>query len=699
MSAFLEQSIEYLKGVGPRKAELFKKEVGVKTYMDLLEYFPFRFEDRRKLYRIQEVKDIATTVQVVGQIVSITEEGEGRKKRLRALLKDDTGDLELVWFSGRDWVRKNIKLQSTYLIQGKPQSFRGQISIAHPEFVLYDKDQLKRELSIRPIYHLTDALKRAGVSNKLIFQLTKQIVFHRDFTAPEWLPQHILEEENLVNLRNALAWIHHPSSTEQINQALKRLKFNELFLLQFKINHYKATRAARLSSYSFEHIGTHFNHFYKDELSFNLTNAQKRVIKEIRRDVQSGAQMNRLVQGDVGSGKTIVAWFAMLIALDNQTQTAFMAPTEILARQHFETLSEYAQNIGVEIAILTGSTKKKEREAILESLQNGSLDILIGTHALIEDPVQFNKLGLAIIDEQHRFGVAQRAKIWTKYNPAPHVLVMTATPIPRTLAMTLYGDLDVSVIDEMPPGRKPTRTIHKYNSKLSEVLLFAEKQIEQGKQVYIVYPLINESEKLDYQDLMSAYDDIARYFPLPKYHIGLVHGQLSAKEKDDEMLRFKKGDTQILMATTVIEVGVNVPNANVMIIVNAERFGLSQLHQLRGRVGRSSTQAYCILLTGDKLSQTGKKRMEAMVSTTNGFELAELDLKLRGPGEIDGTRQSGLVDLKLSSITQDEPLLILVQKCIGRLLSLDMDLEQAQHRALKNHLKAKGLGAQWRRIS
>lgn len=699
MSAFLEQSIEYLKGVGPRKAELFKKEVGVKTYMDLLEYFPFRFEDRRKLYRINEVKDTATTVQVVGQIVSITEEGEGRKKRLRALLKDDTGDLELVWFSGRDWVRKNIKLQNTYLIQGKPQSFRGQISIAHPEFVLYEKDQLKRELSIRPIYHLTDALKRTGVSNKLIFQLTKQIVFHRDFAVPEWLPQHILEEENLVNLRNALAWIHHPSSIEQINQALKRLKFNELFLLQFKINHYKATRAARLSSYSFEHIGAHFNHFYKDELSFNLTNAQKRVIKEIRRDVQSGAQMNRLVQGDVGSGKTIVAWFAMLIALDNQTQTAFMAPTEILARQHFETLSEYAQNIGVEIAILTGSTKKKEREAILESLQNGSLDILIGTHALIEDPVRFNKLGLAIIDEQHRFGVAQRAKIWTKYNPAPHVLVMTATPIPRTLAMTLYGDLDVSVIDEMPPGRKPTRTIHKYNSKLSEVLLFAEKQIEQGKQVYIVYPLINESEKLDYQDLMSAYDDIARYFPLPKYHIGLVHGQLNAKEKDDEMLRFKKGDTQILMATTVIEVGVNVPNANVMIIVNAERFGLSQLHQLRGRVGRSSTQAYCILLTGDKLSQTGKKRMEAMVSTTNGFELAELDLKLRGPGEIDGTRQSGLVDLKLSSITQDEPLLIQVQKCIERLLSLDMDLEQAQHRALKNHLKAKGLGAQWRRIS
>ena len=699
MNNFLDTSIAFLKGVGPNRAELLRKEIGVSTYRDMVQYYPFRFEDRRKIFTIQEVSTVESSVQLIGVILRFGIEGQGKGKRLKALFQDKTGTMELVWFRGIDWVKKSLEVNVPYLVQGKPVEYRGFYSITHPEFSIYDEAAVAKQMRIKPIYPLTEMLKKRGVDNKYLAKLSLQIVSHNDFLPEEYMPNYLLQKYALENMQRAQTWIHAPENNEHITAALKRLKFNELFNLQFKILKHKESRQEKFKGYAFESIGEFFNTFYKDHLGFDLTNAQKRVLKEIRKDVQTGAQMNRLIQGDVGSGKTIVAWFAILMAIDNNTQASLMAPTEILAQQHYSSFKEYGDKLGLKVALLTGSTKKKDRLWILEDLASGELDVVVGTHALIEDPVVFNQLGMVIIDEQHRFGVAQRAKLWTKYNPAPHVLVMTATPIPRTLAMTVYGDLEVSVIDEMPPGRKPVQTIHKYQSKLPEVLLFSKSQIEKGKQVYIVYPLINESEKLDYQDLMSAYDDVIAFFPLPEYHISLVHGQLKPQEKDAEMQRFKEGKTQIMMATTVIEVGVNVPNASVMIIQNAERFGLSQLHQLRGRVGRSSSQAYCILLSSAKLTKTGKKRIEAMVSTTDGFELAELDMKLRGPGEMDGTRQSGLLDLNLSSITKDEGLLNLARSAIKELLQSDPDLKESRHTALRNFLKTFKKGELWRRIS
>ena len=542
-------------------------------------------------------------------------------------------------------------------------------------------------------------LKKRGLDNKILSQVTYSIVNDSRFSVQEFLPASILKENGLINLSNAYKHIHSPKSGDDIDHAIHRIKFNELFNLQYKILSRKTEVKMKVKGVVLAQIGTYFNSFYTNHLAFDLTNAQKRVLKEIRGDVKRGIQMNRLVQGDVGSGKTIVAWFAMLMAIDNGFQACLMAPTEILAQQHYESLLEYGEMLNLNITLLTGSTKSKAKKEVLEQLSSGKLNAIIGTHALIEDPVKFQNLGMCIIDEQHRFGVAQRAKLWTQYNPAPHVLVMTATPIPRTLAMTVYGDLDVSAIDEMPPGRLPVRTVHKYKSQFTEVALFAEQQVKAGKQVYIVYPLIHESDKLDYQDLMSAYDNIIRYFPLPEYQISLVHGKLKAADKEAEMKRFKEGKTQIMMATTVIEVGVNVPNANVMIIENSERFGLSQLHQLRGRVGRSAAQAYCIMLSGSKLSNTAKQRIRAMESTTDGFEIAALDMKLRGPGEIDGTKQSGIMDLNLSDIVKDEELLYITRKVVSDLLENDPNLELSGHRGLKEHFQKIMRGKVWRRIS
>lgn len=699
MNDFLNTSIEFVKGVGPKRAELLQQELGIFTFWDMINHFPFRHEDRREVNSISQVSKGETTIQIKGFIASISVEGEGRGKRLKALLEDHTGAVELVWFKGIDWVRKQLNTQQEFLIHGKPQEFKGFYSMIHPEFTVYDEMTIMKQMRIKPIYPLTEVLKKRSIDNKVLSAITYAIVNDARFSLEEYLPAYILQENKLVNLSRAYKEIHSPTDSIGIEESMHRLKFNELFDLQYKILQRKTVVKAKVKGYVFSSIGDYFNTFYQEHLSFDLTAAQKKVLREIRLDVKTGAQMNRLIQGDVGSGKTIVAWFAMLMATDNAKQACLMAPTEILAQQHFESLSAYSSALNLSVALLTGSTKAKEKREIIERIKSGELNMVVGTHALIESPIQFKELGMCIIDEQHRFGVAQRAKLWTTYSTPPHVLVMTATPIPRTLAMTVYGDLDESTIDEMPPGRLPTRTVHKYKSQFTEVALFAEQQINAGKQIYIVYPLIHESETLDYQDLMSAYEDVVRYFPLPKYQISLVHGQLKPKEKEAEMKRFKEGLTQIMMATTVIEVGVNVPNANVMIIENAERFGLSQLHQLRGRVGRSSTQAYCILLSGTKLSSTARQRIKAMESTTDGFAIAALDMKLRGPGEIDGTKQSGLLDLKLSDIVQDENLLVLTRSIVSKLLVKDPLLNESQHSALKEHFKKKLKGKVWRRIS
>lgn len=699
MNDFLNTSIEFIKGVGPKRAELLQTELGIFTLWDMVNHFPFRHEDRTTILPISSVQNTEHSIQLRGRIERITKEGEGRGKRLKAYLNDGTGKLELVWFKGIDWMEKKLNTTNQFLVHGKPQAFKGSFNIVHPEVVVWDDASNHTQMRIKPIYSLTEMLKKRGLDNKILSQVTYSIVNDSRFTVQEFLPATVIKENGLINLISAYKHIHSPKNGADIDHAIHRLKFNELFNLQYKILSRKTEVKMKVKGVVLAQIGTYFNSFYNDHLSFDLTNAQKRVLKEIRGDVKNGEQMNRLVQGDVGSGKTIVAWFAMLMAIDNGFQACLMAPTEILAQQHYESLLAYAEMLNLNIALLTGSTKSKSRKVVLEQLKSGELHAIIGTHALIEDPVKFHNLGMCIIDEQHRFGVAQRAKLWTQYNPAPHVLVMTATPIPRTLAMTVYGDLDVSAIDEMPPGRLPVRTVHKYKSQFTEVALFAEQQVKAGKQVYIVYPLIHESDKLDYQDLMSAYDNIIRYFPLPEYQISLVHGKLRAADKEAEMKRFKEGKTQIMMATTVIEVGVNVPNANVMIIENSERFGLSQLHQLRGRVGRSNAQAYCILLSGNKLSNTAKQRIRAMESTTDGFEIAALDMKLRGPGEIDGTKQSGIMDLNLSDIVKDEELLYITRKVVSDLLENDPNLELSQHRSLKEHFQKILRGKVWRRIS
>lgn len=653
----LQTPIDYLKGVGPNRADLLRKELGIHTYQDLINLFPNRYIDKTRYYKINELQRSSADVQLTGRIVHIKTVDQKRGKRLVATFKDDTGQMELVWFRGHKWIKESIQLNTPYVIFGRTNWYNGVFNMPHPEMELLEEHEKNLRTAMQPVYPSTEKLNNKGITNRVVNKLMQQLFLETRGRFMETLSERILSDLHLISKSEALFNIHFPKNQELLAKALFRLKFEELFYIQLQLVNKNLIRKKKIKGLVFDQVGAVFNDFFKNHLPFGLTNAQKRVIKEIRNDLGSGAQMNRLLQGDVGSGKTIVALLAMLLAIDNDCQACLIAPTEILAQQHYNGLKELVQDLNINIELLTGSTKKSDRKPIHESLANGELHILIGTHAVLEDKVQFKNLGLVIIDEQHRFGVAQRAKMWHKNSVPPHVLVMTATPIPRTLAMSLYGDLDVSVIDELPPGRKPVKTVHRYDSNRLKVFKFLKDEIEKGRQVYIVYPLIQESEKLDYKDLQDGYESIVREFPLPKYQVSIVHGQMKPADKDYEMARFVKGETQIMVATTVIEVGVNVPNASVMIIESAERFGLSQLHQLRGRVGRGAEQSFCILMTSHKLSNDSKTRLETMVHTNDGFEIAEVDLKLRGPGDIMGTQQSGVLNLKIADIVKDNDIL------------------------------------------
>jgi len=680
----LQTPIEYLKGVGPQRGELLRKELGIHRYEDLLNFYPNRYIDRTRYYQINELNNNPAEVQIIGKVVHLktVEFGKG-KKRLVAVFTDKTGQMELNWFQGHKWIRDSLKLNTPYVIFGKVTNFNGQYSMAHPEMELYQEHQQSLRSSMQPVYPSTETLTNRGVSNRVINKMMQQVFLETQGLFTETLPPNLLEELKMIPKSAALFNIHFPKSPELLAKAQFRLKFEELFFIQLQLITKNLVRKHKIKGHPFTVVGEHFNNFYKNHLPFELTNAQKKVLKEIRNDMGTNAQMNRLLQGDVGSGKTIVALMAMLIALDNGFQSCLMAPTEILATQHFNGLTELAKDLNINIKLLTGSTKTAERKIIHEELENGNLHIIIGTHALLEDKVQFQNLGLAIIDEQHRFGVEQRSKLWQKNEIPPHILVMTATPIPRTLAMSLYGDLDISVIDELPPGRKPIQTVHRYDSNRLKVWKFIKDEIAKGRQIYIVYPLIQESETMDYKDLMDGYESISRDFPLPYYSISMVHGQMKPADKDAEMKRFAEGKTNIMIATTVIEVGVNVPNASVMIIESAERFGLSQLHQLRGRVGRGAEQSYCILMTSFKLSNDSKIRLETMCKTNDGFEIAEVDLKLRGPGDIMGKQQSGVLNLQIADLVKDKEILLLARHEAMKLLKKDPSMTLPEHQTLR----------------
>ena len=680
----LETPIEYLKGVGPQRGDLLRKELGIHKYADLLNLFPNRYIDRTRYYKINELQNSNSEVQIVGKIINIktVEQGKGRS-RLVATFVDDTGQMELVWFQGQKWIRESIKINIPYVIFGKVTQFGATYNMAHPEMELLEEHKASLRSAMQPVYPSTEKLGNKGISNKVINKMMQQLFVETQALFSENLPNYLLDELKLIPKNAALFNIHFPKSQDLLAKAQFRLKFEELFFIQLQLITKNLIRKHKIKGMPFERVGENFTDFYNNHLPFDLTNAQKRVLKEIRNDLGSNAQMNRLLQGDVGSGKTIVALMCMLLAKDNGFQSCLMAPTEILANQHFNGISELAKELNITIKILTGSTKTAERKIIHEALENGTLDILIGTHALLEDKVQFHNLGLAIIDEQHRFGVEQRSKLWKKNDVPPHVLVMTATPIPRTLAMSLYGDLDISVIDELPPGRKPIQTVHRYDSNRLKVWKFLKDEIAKGRQVYIVYPLIQESEKMDYKDLMDGYESISRDFPLPQYSISIVHGKMKPADKDEEMRRFSEGKTNIMVATTVIEVGVNVPNASVMVIESAERFGLSQLHQLRGRVGRGAEQSYCILMTSYKLSNDSKIRMETMVRTNDGFEISEVDLKLRGPGDIMGKQQSGVLNLQIADLVKDKEILQLARHHAIKLLKDDAPMEKPEHAKLR----------------
>ncbi|MEY4038626.1 MAG: ATP-dependent helicase RecG [Bacteroidota bacterium] len=681
----LQTPIEYLKGVGPNRGELLRKELGIFKYGDLVNFFPNRYIDRTRYYKINELQNTVSEVQIIGKIIHIkTVEFGKNKKRLVATFVDDTGQMELVWFQGHKWIRESLKLNEVIVIFGKCTSFNGTFNMAHPEMELLSEHQKSLRSAMQAIYPSTETLANRGVSNRVIIKMMQQLFIETQNLFSETLPDYLLDELKLIPKKAALFNIHFPKSTEALAKAQFRLKFEELFFIQLQLITKNLIQKHKIKGHPFTNVGHHFNDFYKNHLPFELTNAQKRVIKEIRTDMGSNAQMNRLLQGDVGSGKTIVAFMSMLLAIDNGYQACLMAPTEILANQHFLGLSELAKTANINIQLLTGSTKTAERKKIHEALEDGSLHILIGTHALLEDKVQFKNLGLAVIDEQHRFGVEQRSKLWKKNEIPPHVLVMTATPIPRTLAMSLYGDLDISVIDELPPGRKPIQTVHRFDSNRLKVWKFLKDEIALGRQIYIVYPLIQESEKMDFKDLMDGYESISRDFPLPQYSISILHGKMKPADKDAEMKRFVEGKTNIMVATTVIEVGVNVPNASVMIIESAERFGLSQLHQLRGRVGRGAEQSYCILMTSHKLSSDSKTRMETMVSTNDGFEIAEVDLKLRGPGDLMGTQQSGVLNLQIADIVKDRDILMLARNYAIKLLRDDASMQKPEHATMRS---------------
>jgi ATP-dependent DNA helicase RecG len=682
---FLKTPIEFLKGVGPQRADLLRQELGIHTFSDLLHHFPFRYIDRSRYVTVSELSTMETAAQLRGRIIAVSESGTGRTKKLSAKFQDASGVIDLIWFQGIKWIKPLLKIGVEYQIYGKAKVYGSTWNMPHPELVEWKDVLLKTGL--QPVYSTTEKLTAKGLHSKGIEKLTAVLVSQIKGKIEETIPPGILNKHHLIPRETAFLLVHLPSIENDFHKARLRLKFEELFFLQLELLLRKSITAQKSKGFVFNEVGAIFNQFYQDYLPFPLTGAQKRVIKEIRKDFISGHHMNRLLQGDVGSGKTLVALLTMLIAVGNGFQTALMAPTEILASQHFETLREFLKDMPVNVALLTGSVKKKDRISIHEGLEDGSIHILVGTHALLEDAVQFKNLGVVVIDEQHRFGVAQRARMWKKNTTPPHVLIMTATPIPRTLAMTFYGDLEVSVIDELPPGRKPVNTVHRYEASRLRVFGFMKEEIAKGRQVYIVYPLINESETLDFNNLMSGYEAITRSFPLPDYKVSIVHGKLKPEDKDYEMQRFIKGETQIMVATTVIEVGVNVPNASVMIIESAERFGLSQLHQLRGRVGRGAEQSFCILMTGIKLSKESTRRMETMVSTNDGFEIAEVDLQLRGPGDLMGTQQSGALDLRIADLSRDAQIVIMARDEARALLDLDPGLDRPQHMTLKEILR------------
>jgi ATP-dependent DNA helicase RecG len=686
MSNFLDTPIEYLKGIGPQRGDMLKKELQIFTYYDLLSLYPFRYVDRSKFYKIKDITEELPYVQLKGKIIRTELLGEKFTKRFVAYFKDDTGVIELVWFQGAKWLEGKFKPDIEYVVLGKPSEFRGKYNITHPDVDLASDESIKLNAVLQPVYPSTEKLKSKGLDSKGILKLQEVLVPQLQHKIEETLPDSIINQYKLISKELACKQIHFPENPELLKKAELRLKFEELFYIQLKLLKSKHFRKNSVQSFVFEKLGHYFNTFFNEYLPFELTNAQKRVIKEIRNDVRSGKQMNRLLQGDVGSGKTIVSLMCMLMALDNNFQACIMAPTEILAQQHFVTISELVKPLGITCALLTGSVKTKARKEILQTLVDGSLQLIIGTHALLEDPVKFKNLGFVVIDEQHRFGVAQRAKLHNKNVNPPHVLVMSATPIPRTLAMTLYGDLDTSVIDELPPGRKPIQTIHYTDAKRLRVYGFMKEQIALGRQIYVVYPLIEESEKLDLKNLMEGYDSLSEQFPLPEYRISILHGRMESAKKDFEMQAFVKGQTHIMVATTVIEVGVNVPNASVMVIENAERFGLSQLHQLRGRVGRGADQSYCMLLTSFKLSQDAKVRMATMCRTNDGFEVAEVDLQLRGPGDIEGTQQSGILNLKIADLAKDQQILQLARQVATEILDADPQLLKAENQILNKQL-------------
>ncbi len=698
--SLLQSPIEYLKGVGPQKGELLRKQLEMHTCADLLYYFPFRYIDRSQVHRIADINEHTQFIQLKGSITGFKTLGERRSKRLVATFIDGSGMIDLIWFQGVEWMQKNLKANVPYLLFGKPQIFNGKFNIHHPEMEMLLGEVSTEGKGLQPVYSTTETLRKRYLDTKGILKLTRTLCDQlKPSDVPEFIPSRILQEHKLQGRFDALANIHFPKNEHLLAQAQQRLKFEELFLLQLKLHKQKAIRLGNSRGYLFPELGKYFHDFYQHHLPFKLTGAQERVLKEIRRDTLSGKQMNRLLQGDVGSGKTMVALITMLMALDNDFQACLMAPTEILATQHYESIAPLLQPLGIQVALLTGNTKAAARKMILANLAEGAIHICIGTHALLEDKVVFKNLGIAIIDEQHRFGVAQRAKLWAKNVQPPHVLVMTATPIPRTLAMTTYGDLEVSIIDELPPGRKPVKTVHRFESSRTSVFNFMKQQIAEGRQIYVVYPLIEESEEMDLKNLMHGFEAVSRFFPLPDYAVSIVHGKMPPATKDYEMQRFVRGETDIMVATTVIEVGVNVPNASVMVIENSERFGLAQLHQLRGRVGRGADQSYCILMTGEKLSHNSRNRIKVMCETNDGFVIAEEDLRLRGPGEIDGTRQSGDVQLRLADLVQDVAILEAARKAASALIEEDALLEKPEHAALKNFLMSKKEETLWSKIS
>lgn len=696
----LDTSIAYLKGVGPKRAKALARELEIDNYNDLLHYYPFRYVDRTKFHKVSDITNTDAFLQLKGKIFGLDVIGQGAKKRLVALFGDDTGSIQLVWFKGIAWVRQGIQPGKEYVIFGKPNYFNGTFSIPHPEIENLTDFRNSSYGFLQPVYHSTERLKNQFLDTKGIAKLTKALIPKVKNQIYETLPQNIIQKNNLMFKRAAMQNIHFPDSSANLQKARHRLKFEELFYVQFKILLHKHQRDQKVKGFIFDEVGDYFNTFFHKHLPFELTKAQKRVTKEIRQDIRSGKQMNRLLQGDVGSGKTIVALMAMLIALDNGFQACLMAPTEILATQHYNTLQEILGEMNISIGLLTGSVKKSVRKVLHEGLEDGSLQILIGTHALIEPTVQFKNLGLAIIDEQHRFGVAQRASLYKKNNLPPHILVMTATPIPRTLSMTIYGDLEVSVIDELPAGRKAIKTVHRTDASRLRVFGFMKEQIELGRQVYVVYPLIEESEKLDYKFLEDGFEAISRAFPTPKYQVSIVHGRMKADVKEYEMERFVKGQTHILVATTVIEVGVNVPNASVMVIESTERFGLAQLHQLRGRVGRGADQSYCILMSGEKLSQDARTRIQTMCETNDGFKISEVDMKLRGPGDMAGKQQSGDVNFKIADLTTDQTIMDDARESVIEFLKNDPNLQSQDAQMILNNLKLLGSGKMnWSRIS